>query len=341
MNMSLFKSPHAIIALLLCIGFAAWPIMIGAKYGAVQGSDVTYLLWSGWIAFALMVIACLYVLRKYIQKLGWSPELRMKMPVQVLERTDSRLNDVRMRIDQGALTDLKEVRTLASNILKDEGVHKVIACDVEKGDQSIGEPAIRVIARPTEPYGRMVTWLHAHAYYGTASLALVWFHGGMKFDEPMGIALNVLTLIVIITGIVGLFLFAIGPKWLSQSEQDISFEQKWVLTHSLEEKFNEALTKFEDEPELLAQIKKAQKAGGNPDQVIKRELQTAVAAKPDAKILLQDVMVLLGQRRRIEKGLARLMRIRFIMNFWRAVHVPLSIALMVVVFVHIIQVWWY
>ncbi|MEE9393587.1 MAG: hypothetical protein V3W41_13885 [Planctomycetota bacterium] len=341
MNTALFKSPHAIYALLICIGFGVWPQLIGARIGPVTGGDVNYLLWSGWIAFALMVVACLYVLRKYIHKLGWSPELRMKMPVAVLERTDSRLNDVRRRIAQGSLTDLKEVKTLTANILRDEGVQKVIVCDVEEGDTSRGEPSLKVMARPTEPYGRMVSWLHAHAYYGIASGVLVWLHGGMKFDEPMGIALNVLTLVVIVTGIVGLFLFAMGPSWIAKAEQDISFEQQYVLTHSLEEKFNEAMTKFEDEPELAAQIRKAQKAGGNFDDVAKRELATAVAAKPDAKVLLQDVMVLLGQRRRIEKGLAGLMRIRFLMNFWRVVHVPLSIVLMVVVFVHIVQVWWY
>jgi hypothetical protein len=339
MNLAIFKSVHALIALLICAGFIAWMTTSGITAGPVRGNDMGFLLWTGWVAFFLMVVVCLYAGRKYMHRTPKAPEFKMRVPVERIRKVDSLLNDLRRRIDEGSLSDRKEILQIARGIVDREGVQKVVRVEVVKGEGRYGEPAFRVIAAPTEKFGRMLPWLCAHAYYGIASGVITYLHGGGKLDEPIGLALNVLTFVVVATGIWGWALWGLAPRWLTRAETDMNYEQKFVLSARLEEKIeDEILVKLRDDESLVRQVRKAV---GKKPAVVEQELGEAIRQKPEAKALLTDAMVLIGQKRRVERGLAQLARVHSLMNIWRAVHIPASIALMVVVFVHVLQVWWY
>ena len=98
MNLSLFASPWAVFAALLSAGFVAWLVALGAEAGAREGSDVDILLASGWTTLAIMVGVCLYSLRKFVHKLGISPEFKMKVPLESLEQAERRLNEIRRQV---------------------------------------------------------------------------------------------------------------------------------------------------------------------------------------------------------------------------------------------------
>ena len=364
MNASLFKSPHMIWATLLCGGFVAYLLVIGASVGAREGSDVDYVLWSGWFAFTLMVVAVAYCLRKYMHKRGYSPELKHRVPIDVLERTDRRLNEIRRKIQQGFLKDAKEIAGLANRVLKEEGSARVMRVVVKAGDESRGEPPFELTVVPPERFGRMNVWLHVHCYYGLASGVLVWLHGGASMDSFLGIVMNVLTFIVIVTGVIGWVLFARGPSWFTRAETDLNFEETFVLDQSLTEKIDALFEKFEPPPkpdpsdeeapsldewekerrsieEVRGELRRVARGRANVDSKLERTVETCVAAKPEFEALIQDAAVLIGQRARMRAGLAELTRIKFWMNVWRAVHVPASILLMGVVILHIWAVLWY
>ncbi|MEZ4288976.1 MAG: hypothetical protein R3E53_00020 [Myxococcota bacterium] len=339
MNPTIFKSPHAVLATLICAGLVGWMVMIDAVPGPVRGGDLSFLLWTGWIAFALMLIVCLYAGRKYIHRTKRSPEFKLRVPIERIRMVDSRLNDLRRRIADGKVSTRKEIQALAAAIIDQEGCSKVVRVEVEKGDAKYGEPAFRLVVSPTERFGRMLPWLCAHAYYGIASGVVTWLHGGGKFDEPMGIALNALTFIVVATGIWGWILWALAPRWLTRAETDMNYEQKFVLSARLGEKIeDEVLAKLRDDEDLGRRVRRAV---GKAPAAVEREIGEAIRAKPEAQALLTDAMVLIGQKRRVDRGLSQLGRIHSLMNIWRAVHIPASIALMVVVFAHVLQVWWY
>ncbi len=338
MNLSLFKSIHGLIAILICAGFIAWLAVLGAQPGAREGSDVVFMLTSGWFAFAFMVVACLYSARKYMHKLGYSPELKVRVQAGAIERCESKLNEIRRRITKGFLKTEAEVDELARRALQETGVGRVMRVHVETDAQG----RIRLETRPPERMGRMLAWLQAHAYYGLFSGLLVFLHGAGSLESPMGVLLNVLTALVILTGVVGIFLFAAGPTWLTRSEKsDMNFEDVFVLHASLGEKIAAVEAKFDGESPLKTTVTKARSARRTSDltKLLDSTLRTEEGQKNAA--LLQDLMVLIGQRLRARQSLRRLMRIRFWMNIWRAVHVPASILLMAIVIGHVISVWVY
>lgn len=305
MNWSLLISWYAGAAALLVAGFLVWLWRVGARPGSGPGSDLNFLLASGWTALGLMVVVSLYSLRKYVHKLGISPETRNPPPAEQLERAESRLNELRSQILKGIVTVRGDAKRIARRALKEEGVSGIARIEVRDGPP--GGPLFLVEVFPTEPLGRVAKWLHLHVYLGLASGVLVWLHGGGQSDSFLGAAMNSLTAVAVGTGVVGTLLFALGPSWLTAREKDLSFEEAFVLDRSLERK-----------------IEWAKK---NTD------LTTPAAA--------QDLAVLEGQKSRIRESLAALSRIKFWMNIWRAVHIPASILLLALALVHVLSVWRY
>lgn len=344
MNKSLLASArHGVPAALLCIGFTFWLLKIDARPGSREGSDVDYLLWSGWVAFGLMLVVTAYAARKYIHKLRLSPETRHPVSVRALEKAESKLTEIRRGIMRGTLTTVAEVRDLAQRVLKEEGVRRVAKVIVRDGGP--GEPRIVVTCEPTEPLGRVATWMHSHIYYGLASGFIVYLHGANSFASPLGAAMNLLTWIVIGTGIVGTFLFMAGPTWMTRIERDLCFEERFVLDRSIEKKIDELCSgeklKADDVQPLVKPFRAVERSGSDVDARLTEALTAAVAAKPELQASFADLAVLIAQRTRVRSGLAKLMRIRWLINIWRAVHIPASIVLLAIVAVHIVSVWWY
>lgn len=342
MNLSLFKSIHAIIGVVICALLVVWAFAIDAKFGARAGSDTDYVIWTGWAATGMMVVAMAYCLRKYMHLLGFSPEFKQRVPVSSIEAAETALNAIRARILKGQLTDKKEIEGLVKRTLKEEGVQKVMECAVETGDPNQGEAAFTLRTMPKQAFGRMRIWLHVHAYYGFFSGVIVWFHGAGDLSSPMGIVLNVLTYLVIVTGVIGIILWAIGPAMMTKRETDLNFEESFVLNQSLSEKIEALIEKnFEEEPQLVSKIRKAGKLGPKANAALMQIFATEVAEKPEVEGPLRDAVVLLSQRARMRRGLSRLTRLKFWLNIWRAVHIPASLALIGVVILHIFSVWYY
>ncbi len=305
MNRSLFLSWYGAFAAILVAAFLFWLQSIGAKIGSGPGSDTRFLLVTGWTAFGLMLLVTAYSLRKYIHKLGISPETKNPPKQEQLERAESRLNQLRQEIATGVVREKSDAQSIATRILKEEGVAKIARVEVRDAPPGKGVFILQVL--PTEPLGRVSKWLHSHLYLGLASGVLVWLHGGNSFDSPMAIALNGLSYLVMITGIIGIFLFALGPSWLTAAEKGLSFEESFVIEKSLREKIEA----------LRASLDDAQKVAST------------------------DLKILKSQRERVLEKLCLLSRIRFWMNAWKVLHIPASILLLAMILVHIFSVWKY
>ncbi len=333
MNTTLFKSTWAVTAAVIAAAMLVWLYLTGAAAGARSGSDPALVLWSGWITFGLMLLVCLYSLRKYMHKLGISPEFRWKSSLEALEAAEYTMNELRGRIQAGILTDRKEVEDIVNQRLAEHGVRRVCRADVR---ETGGYPPLLIRVQPTEPFGRMAKWLHFHVYVGLASGVTLWVHGGASMASTIGAAMNLLAGLVIVTGMLGIVLFALGPRWMIRRERDLCFEEAYVRERSLSKKLKSALADIE--PEQARIIRSADKKGIHPRQAM-AALQQAVALAPEDRSDLEDVMVLAAQRRRILSELEGLRRIKRYINFWRVVHVPGSILLLGLTLVHIWSVW--
>ncbi|MAG57037.1 MAG: hypothetical protein CMJ83_12145 [Planctomycetes bacterium] len=336
MNLTLFQSRWALFGFLVSGGFIGWMYAIEAVPGAREGSDVDVLLASGWTTFGFMILVCVYSLRKFVHRLGISPEFKMKVPIEDLEEAEQRMNEVRQQILLGVLANSGEIRAAAQKILDALGVNKVCRAVV---DESTGPgPRFDIRVEPTMPLGRMARWLHFHVYVGLASGVLLWVHGGLSMESPMGTILNGLSVIVIVTGVVGTLLFAVGPRWMTRAEKDMNYEEAFVLDRSLADKIRGAYKALSPE-----QIQHFRSAGRTVSTAVveRTALMQIVETEPGSRKELEDIMVLVSQRKRIHGDLRSAARIKFIINIWRAVHVPGSIVLLGFSMVHVFSVLWY
>ncbi len=227
MNRSLFLSAHAFVALALVVGVVSWGVLADAASEPASASARDFVFWSGWVALVAFLAAYAYVLRKRALKLGYSPEFGMQVSKEAMEAAQQRLGALRDKVAARQLQDKGQILAAARTILRETGCSKVLVARVVAGEGG----TTRLETRRAEPLSRMARWLHAHLYYGVAACALAFLHGGGRFDTPMSIAINSLVLLVLASGVVGIFLWAWGPGWLTREERDLSIEVHAVGCH--------------------------------------------------------------------------------------------------------------
>jgi hypothetical protein len=338
MNRTLLVSIHGWIAALLVAVLVALSFAMPAQTVGMSAGSRTFLLASGWVTLAAFLAAYGYVLRKYAHKLGYSPEFRMRMPRAAIERAEGRIEEIRYAMALGTLTGADEILEKARRVLREEKCQRVLRVHLEGQGN-----ATALVTSRTEPLGRMVRWMHAHVYYGFAAGILTLVHGGARFHSAMGIALNGLTMLVVVTGVVGLVLWLYGPAWLTRLEHDLTTEEVFVLSRHYERRVANALSGIQAQDPTFATA--LRDATDDAVPVLRAQLsnlmQESGAAETDADMRARDIMALCGQRLRLRAELARLSRARFAMNAWRLIHIPASIVLLAVIIVHVASVWLY
>lgn len=299
MNLGIYRSWHGLVAAGLVGALLLWHATAPQPFGSRDDARVGFLLTTGWLAVALYVALALYAVRRAAHRLRLSPEFAWRAQLPQLERAQSQLRELQNRVARRETTDPRAVRRAAREVLVGNGVQRVLRIRVERDPQALG--ALRVVAAPREPLGRLAGWLHAHVYYGFAAALVVWFHGGMRCGTTMGLLLNVLSYFVIGTGALGALLWTFGPTWLLRAERELSLEKAFALRDHFA-----------------------------------RKLATADADAPAA-----DLAALRGQRDRVEREWRRLSFYRTLLRGWRLVHVPCSVLLLGLVAVHVLSIWYY
>ncbi|HUR27426.1 MAG TPA: hypothetical protein VM509_04515, partial [Planctomycetota bacterium] len=245
---------------------------------------------------------------------------------------EARLNEVRRQILKNQHATRGEVEVLVARILREEGVQRVL--EVEVADGPKGGPKFTLSVSRRFLFGKTAKWLHLHVYISVAFAVAVWVHGGTGFRSPLGAVLLVASLVVLITGVVGIFLWAYGPAWLTRRERDLSIEEAFVLREGFSRKLKELRQKLD--PDLRAVLDDASKPGADNEGRV-RVLLTAMPASDGARrVLLQDALVLHGQLQRVETEFKILWRTRLGFMAWRAVHLPAALFLTVAVVVHLV-----
>lgn len=339
-NTTLFRSLHAAIALAVAASAVGVMLWKGALPGRGEGSDRFFLLMSGWVALGLFLVVMGYVLRKYAHKRGYSPEFRMRVPIEALERVERRLDGLRAKVLARTLTDRSEVEAEARRVLEEEKVTRVLRIEVVEGGGS-GPPLV-VRAQWTEPLGRVARWLHAHLYYGLAALVLVALHGGIDFVSPIGWLLALGTLVVILSGLWGIAAWAKGPTWLTKKERElgISIEMAHGLAQSLERSRAAALERADEGARaILLDVSRAGRDQASRAQLALEELEKGRDAEAVATI--RDALVVIAQERRVKERLRELVSVRRRFMGWRIVHVPVAWFLSGIVLLHLLAVWRY
>jgi hypothetical protein len=337
-NTSLFRSLLALYAgIALVIVFAALGFRLPPPWHA--GGPRSAMLVSGWATFGSMLVLFGYVLRKYMHKLGYSPEFRRRITLETFEGFEKRLNRLREECLREQIRDPAAIRARLSAVL--EGVEGVQRVDIVPGDGPNALP--RLVARPTEPFGRTARWLHAHLYFGVLFAVLVLLHARAGFHSPLGVLLNGTAALLTLTGVVGIALWSVGPTWLSRKEREhkLSIEQAFVFRKHYKAKVTAALSALSSAPRAaLEELWKARRAA---DFGARARLALAGPAFSEAETLAagREACVLMGQYRRVLSALRATTRVRLLYMGWRYIHIPCAVWMLALAALHAFSVWKY
>ncbi|MBX3463731.1 MAG: hypothetical protein KF830_11200 [Planctomycetes bacterium] len=309
MNLGLYRTRFALAALAVVAALLGWSLSSGKPFGSRDPGNVAFLLTSGWLAVAAYVALAAYAARRAAHRLRLSPEFAWKAKLPDLERAQSALTELQNRIVRRELGGTAAVRREADRILRQFGVHRVLAVAIEPDPAAAG--LLRLATTPRQPIGRLAAWLQVHVWLGIAAALLVWWHGGLRSGSTMGLLLNGLSLAVIGTGLLGAALWTFGPTWLTRQERELSVEK----VHALEQHFRRKVAA------AAAALREADEAA--------------------AAALRRDLATLTGQQELVQREARRLWLWREALRLWRLVHVPCSTLLLALVGIHILAVWYY
>jgi hypothetical protein len=209
----------------------------------------------------------------------------------------------------------------------------------------------------TSRLGTVQGWTSAHIYLGLLTLLIIPMHAGFHFGwnvHSLAFALLVLT---VLSGMVGVILYLLVPRWLTQSESG-------MLPDKIESEINRLLGEMEVLASgkfgafrgfYLGEMQRARPTKMMGWRILFRGLdRTAVLAartqefsKFVSKIPKSDqedysqFFGLVLKKAEIENALARQMRLKNALEVWLFVHVPASMALLVAVAIHLIVVMTY
>src|SRR5690606_38297881 len=102
-------------ALLLPVAALGAALFLGAWAGAPQERALRSI--SGWALLLILVSAAAYLLRKQMHRRGFSPEFRLRVPIEALERAQVQLAALRREVARGTLGGARVVSRAADQVL--------------------------------------------------------------------------------------------------------------------------------------------------------------------------------------------------------------------------------
>jgi hypothetical protein len=199
---------------------------------------------------------------------------------------------------------------------------------------------------------KLEDWLSAHVYLGLALAVIATLHAGFQVGWNVHTALYVLMLIVILSGIVGVYFYIRFPMLLTENRRGMTTEIMLTQIADLDREIRQLAMGLDDATNAVV-LKASQ------DTVIGSTLaQQLRGFDPDCQTAKARVFVersdgkgedtrrrqLLARLVRKEELLARVRRdvqLRCLLKIWLVVHVPFSVAALVALVVHVVTVFYY
>lgn len=214
---------------------------------------------------------------------------------------------------------------------------------------------------PTWRIGRAQTWMRGHLWLGLLSLLLILFHGGFAFRGPLTLVLMLLFFIVIGSGILGAAIQHYVPGFMtSRVPLETIYEEIPHVRAQLREEADQlaaaiygpseqsagVLVEIEhDDRErfrevYLHKVRPYLENPERPDAELSDPLRSGETFEALRRLLAPQVHGVLDDLENIcveEQQLSRQIRIYRWLHAWLLVHVPLSIALLLLGAVHAVM----
>ena len=203
----------------------------------------------------------------------------------------------------------------------------------------------------TSDHWSLKAWTSAHVYLGLSLIVVGTWHTGFQLGWNVHTLAWALMMLVILSGLYGVIVYATLPKALSNNREQMTQMQMLEAIRAFDRQLHSAAQPLtpEDTAPVLAALDEDPFAGGiaarlsgrYPGCATAAALRTLTLSRSSDPAAREKVVGLLKQK---EAALARLrqhLRIRGLLEIWLYVHVPLTFALIAALSAHIISVFFY
>ena len=191
-------------------------------------------------------------------------------------------------------------------------------------------------------------WTSAHVYLGLSLIVVGTLHTGFQFGWNVHTLAYTLMILVILSGLYGIFVYATLPRAIAANREQMTKAQMLESLAALDRQLESAAQPLgREESDLVIGALAADPFRAN---VIARLTNSYPRCRTDAALraltgaggeATDKVIVLLRKRRGQLAQIRRHMRLRALLDIWLYFHVPMTIALIAALTAHILSVFYY
>jgi hypothetical protein len=203
--------------------------------------------------------------------------------------------------------------------------------------------------RMSDDHWSLKAWTSAHVYLGLSLAVIGTWHAGFQLGWNVHSLAWALMMLVILSGLYGITVYALLPRSLSANREQMTQMQMLEAIRAFDRQLHAAAQGLEaaDAAPVLAALNENPFAGGFAARLLGRYPRCATGAALATLGMrgrggdLEKVVGLLGQKQAALARMRRHLRLRALLEIWLYVHVPLTFALIAALSAHVISVFFY
>ena len=198
-------------------------------------------------------------------------------------------------------------------------------------------------------------WTSAHVYLGLSLIVIGTLHTGFQFGWNVHTLAYTLMMVVILSGLYGISMYAALPRMLSDNRDMMTETQMLEALRSIDRQLHDAAQPLEQRHADLVQASLEQDAFGGgvwarltgrypncATRAAQAEIRRETAYRPNiGDDPLERIDALLTRKEAILARVRRHLKIKSLLEVWLYVHVPVTFALIAALSAHIVSVFFY
>lgn len=200
----------------------------------------------------------------------------------------------------------------------------------------------------TEGRWSLKAWTSAHVYLGLSLIVVATLHTGFQFGWNVHTLAYALMMLVILSGLFGIWAYSTLPAALSSNREQMTQGQMIDAIRALDRQLHDAaqplgraqsdlvLAALEEDPFAPGLFRRL--SGNYPDCATQKAILGMAGENDAAGERVEKLMV---RRKAQLERLRRQMRLKAMLEVWLYVHVPATMALLAALSAHIISVFYY
>lgn len=200
--------------------------------------------------------------------------------------------------------------------------------------------------------GRLEDWASAHVYMGVALVFVSTLHSGFQFGLNIHTLLYALMMIVVLSGIVGLYFYMRFPRLLAENRRGLTTDMLLSQIADLDRDLRkQALSLDDDSAHIVLNAVQNTRIGGSlkrqlsgtdincPTTVARRHFEQNGSNRDESA--RRQILTRLTKKEDLLARIRKDIKLRCLLQIWLYVHVPFTFATLAALIAHVIVVFYY